>query len=130
MHYGYSPKGPKNLDELCRIAFEHDTPIKILRTMTAQDFEKLRIPEYELDEADTLLWGLETYTCDGCFPDKFKKPDGTLDYKKIAHDDIAREIMDSILGPGYLENFLETQAREAGEELRDKFKDFQETINS
>ena len=128
LHYGYSPKGQKSLDELCRIAFEHDTPIKILRTMTVQDFEKLHIPEWQLAKADLLLLSLETYTCDGCFPDKFKKPDGTLDYKKIAHDDIAREIMDSIMGLGYLDNFLESQARHAGEKLRDKFKIFQETI--
>ena len=128
MHYGYSPKGQKSLDELYRIAFEHDTPIKILRTMTTQDFEKLHIPEWQLAKADLLLLSLETYTCDGCFPDKFKKLDGTLDYKKIARDDIAREIMDSIMGPGYLGNFLESEARHAGEKLRDKFKIFQETI--
>lgn len=130
LHYGYFPKGQADISELCKVAFEHDTPIKIIRTMTAQDFEKLHIQDYELDEADSLLWGLETYTCDGCFPNKFKKPDGTLDYKKIASDDIARRIMDSIIGSGYLENFLETQARDAGEKLRDKFKYFQETINS
>ena len=128
LHYGYSPKGQKSLDELYRIAFEHDTPIKILRTMTTQDFEKLHIPEWQLAKADLLLLSLETYTCDGCFPDKFKKLDGTLDYKKIARDDIAREIMDSIMGPGYLGNFLESEARHAGEKLRDKFKIFQETI--
>ena len=124
-HYGYTfPKGQGDINELKRIAFEHDTPIKTIRELTPCDIEKLNLSRGELEKADEFLVGQREYVCAGCFPDRFRKPDKTLDYDKIREDFQAKRIMDSYMGTGYWYNPIEVDAKSAGELLRDKFEAF------
>jgi len=122
--YGYNPKGPKDYNEFYDIAFEHDTPIKTIRTLTPCDIEKLHLSRGELGKADEFLRGNREYICAGCFPDRFRKSDKTLDYDKIREDFQAKRIMDSYNGTGYWYNPIEIDAKSAGELLRDKFEAF------
>ena len=91
---------------------------------TPCDIEKLHLSRGELGKANEFLVGNREYVCAGCFPDRFRKPDKTLDYDKIREDFQAKIIMDSYNGTGYWYNPIEIDAKSVGELLRDKFEAF------
>ena len=116
------------IKELLNLQFEHETPIKTIRTMTPCDFERLHLTPEELAKADEYLNGVNDYISSDCFPKEFYKPNGRFNFDIIGQDESAIETVDSYLHTGYVENPLEVGARQAGETLADKFRAFLDAI--
>ena len=110
--------------------FEHETPIKTIRSMTENDWANIHFSEEELSKAHNYLLSTRSYRSTDCFTQEYFLPNGTLDYDKIMLNPYAHEIMDRFYHEGYVQNPLEVGAKEAGETLRDKFIEFLRAINS
>lgn len=129
--YGYNPaSGQFNVEELYKIIFEHDTPIKTIRTMTPCDFEKLNLTEEELAKADEYLEGVKNYVTLDRLPENIIL-NGNIDREQVRispYRDRIMELVGLYLNKGYMDNPTEIAARNAGETLRDKFISFLNAI--
>ena len=115
-------------DTVLERVFEHETPIKLIRTLTERDWAKLHFTEGELVRADEYLLSTRFYKSSGCFPQEYFLPNGEFDLDKIVQNQLADRIFRECLGRGYDNNPLELGAREAGESLRDKLRAFLDAI--
>ena len=115
-------------DTVLERIFEHETPIKLIRTLTERDWAKLHFTEEELARADEYLLSTRFYKSTGCFPQEYFLPNGEFDLDKIVQNQLADRIYRECLGRGYVNNPLELGAKQAGESLRDKFIAFMEAI--
>ena len=118
----------ENEELLFNQIFEHETPIKTIRTLTKTDWEKLYFSEEELVMADEYLLSTRFYKSFECLPHKYLLSNGRPNNEKIRQNTLASQVMGEIADKGYLYNPLEIAARQAGESLKDKFEIFQETI--
>ena len=130
--YGYNPKNRiRDVNELYRIMFEHDTPIQTIRTMTPCDIEKLHLTPEKLAKADEYLEGVRNYMTQDRFPKNFFLQNGHYNFEQIRKSGYPErfvQLQKLYLGTGYVNNPIEVGARQAGESLRDKFRAFLEAI--
>ena len=114
--------------EIQKAAFEHDTPIKIIRELTPCEFEKMNFSPEELAKAEEYLKGVRNYFSPCWLPKEFIK-DGSLNIEFIKKDPTAINVITNLkIQDRYFGNIIEADAIKVGEAIRDKFKLFIDTM--
>lgn len=115
--------------DVIKAAYEHDTPIKTIRSITPCEWERMNFSQEELAKADEYLEGIRKYASSGWMPESFFVEGGHLNQEEILGNAGASNLL-SELRERYVENIIEREAIHSGETLRDKFIEFLRAINS
>jgi len=115
--------------DVIKAAYEHDTPIQTIRSITPCEWERMHFTPEELAKADEYLLGTKTYRSLDWLPQRFFNQDGSINIQAISENNAASNLFHE-LSEGYFNNIVEQEALAAGNGLRDKFILFWRTITS
>lgn len=115
--------------DVIKTAYEHDTPIQTIRSITPCEWEQMHFTPEELAKADEYLKGTKNYCSIDWLPQRFFNQDGSCNLQTISENNAAYRLFKE-LGEGYFNNILERDALASGNGLRDKFKRFLEALSS
>ena len=115
--------------DVIKAAYEHDTPIQTIRSITPCEWERMNFSQEELAKADEYLEGIRKYASPGWMPERFFANGGHFNIQEIYGNAGASNLL-SELRERYVENIIEREAIHSGETLRDKFIEFLRAINS
>ena len=115
--------------DVIKIAYEHDTPIQTIRSITPCEWERMNFSQEELAKADEYLEGIRKYASPGWMPERFFINGGSLNLQEINKNAGASNLV-LHLRERYVENIIERDALQFGEGLRNKFIEFLRAVNN
>ena len=113
--------------DVIKAAYEHDTPIQTIRSITPCEWERMNFSQEELAKADEYLEGIRKYASPGWMPERFFVNGGHFNMQEISENAGALNLC-SELKERYVENIIERDALQAGQSLNERFRLFLDTI--